>query len=57
MEKRKSVARSSVNWPRARKTGQRQMWIITGGDDQMHLWRQVFEQKDEGIVYNWLGRQ
>ena len=26
------------------------MWILTGGDDQVHLWRQVLEQKGEGIV-------
>ena len=26
------------------------MWILAGGDDQVHLWRQVFEQKGEGLV-------
>ncbi len=26
------------------------MWILPGGDDQVHLWRQVLEQKGEGIV-------
>ena len=26
------------------------MGILTGGDDQVHLWRQVLEQKGEGIV-------
>ena len=26
------------------------MWILTGGDDQVHLWRQVLEQKGEGMV-------
>ena len=26
------------------------MWILAGGDDQVHLWRQVLEQKGEGIV-------
>ena len=26
------------------------MWILTGGNDQVHLWRQVLEQKGEGIV-------
>src|ERR671916_2120492 len=26
------------------------MWILTGSDDQVHPWRQVLEQKDEGIV-------
>ena len=26
------------------------MWILTGGDDQVHLWRQVFDQKGEGLV-------
>ena len=30
--------------------GQGKMWILTGGDDQVHLWRQVFEQKGEGFV-------
>ena len=30
--------------------GQGQMWILTGGDDQVHLWRQVLEQKGEGFV-------
>src|SRR3972149_1513065 len=26
------------------------MWILTGGDDQVHLWWQMLEQKGEGIV-------
>ena len=26
------------------------MWILTGGDDQVHLWRQMLEQKGEDIV-------
>ena len=26
------------------------MRVLTGGDDQVHLWRQVLEQKGEGIV-------
>ena len=26
------------------------MWILTGGDDQVHLWRQVLEQKGQGLV-------
>ena len=26
------------------------MRILTGGDDQVHLWRQVLEQKGEGFV-------
>ena len=26
------------------------MWILTGGDDQVYLWRQVLDQKGEGIV-------
>ncbi len=26
------------------------MWILTGGDDQVHLGRQVLEQKGEGFV-------
>jgi hypothetical protein len=26
------------------------MWILTGGDDQVHPWRQVLDQKGEGIV-------
>ena len=26
------------------------MWILTGCDDQVHLWRQVLEQKGEGFV-------
>jgi hypothetical protein len=26
------------------------VWIITGGDDQVHLWWQVLEQKGEGVV-------
>ncbi len=30
--------------------GQGEMWILTGGDDQVHLWRQVLEQKGEGLV-------
>ena len=30
--------------------GQGQRWILTGGDDQVHLWRQVLDQKGEGLV-------
>ena len=26
------------------------MWILTGGDDQVHVWRQMLEQKGEGFV-------
>ena len=26
------------------------MGILTGGNDQVHLWRQVLEQKGEGLV-------
>src|SRR3990172_4886909 len=26
------------------------MWILTGGNDQVHLWRQMLEQKGEGLV-------
>jgi len=26
------------------------MWILTGGDDQVHLGWQVLEQKGEGMV-------
>ena len=26
------------------------MWILTGGDDQVHLGRQVLEQKDKGLI-------
>ena len=26
------------------------MWILTGGDDQVHLRRQVLEQKGKGFV-------
>ena len=26
------------------------MWIFPGGDDEVHTWRQVLEQKGEGIV-------
>ena len=33
------------------------MWILTGGDDQVHLRRQVLDQKGEGVVnrLGWLG--
>ena len=48
--KRKSAARSSVNWPRARSRARGRWWILTGGDDQVHLWRQMLEQKGEGLV-------
>ena len=48
--KRKSAARSSVNWPRARNRARGRWWILTGGDDQVHLRRQVLEQKGEGFV-------
>src|SRR5687767_4545055 len=26
------------------------MWVFTGGDDQVHLWWLVLEQKGEGLV-------
>src|SRR5512135_1177647 len=26
------------------------MWILSAGDDQVHLWRQVLDQKGEGLV-------
>jgi len=29
------------------------MGILTGGDDQVHLWRQVLEQKGERLVNRW----
>src|SRR4028119_1468271 len=87
--KRKSAARSSASWPRARnrargrfgssrvamtrcirggrgsstkargsaagaaagaQPGQGQIWILTGGDDEVHPRRQVIEQKGEGFV-------
>src|SRR4028119_2195905 len=32
-------------WP-----GQGWLWILAGGDDEVHPWRQVIEQKGEGIV-------
>ena len=48
--KRKSAARSSVNWPRARKPGQRELRILSGGDDQLHLRRQMIEQKGERFI-------
>ena len=49
--KRRSAARSSVSWPRARESGDRQLWILAGCDHQVHLWRQVSEQKGEGLVH------
>ncbi|CAN7761689.1 hypothetical protein LJR153_007090 [Paenibacillus sp. LjRoot153] len=27
------------------------MWILTGGDNQVHLWWEMLEQEDERIVY------
>ena len=27
------------------------MWILTRGDDQMHLWWLMFEQKSQGIIH------
>ena len=35
--------------PRA-QAGQGEMGILPAGDDQVHLWRQVLEQKGEGFV-------
>ncbi len=32
------------------QAGQGQRWVFTGGDDQVHLRRQVLEQKGEGLV-------
>ncbi len=48
--KRRSAARSSVSWPRARSRAKGSWWILTGGDSQMHLRWQVLEQKGEGFV-------
>ena len=31
------------------QAGQGQLWILAGGDDQVQLGRQVFEQKGEGL--------
>ena len=31
------------------QSGQGKLWILAGGDDQVHLWRQVLEQKGEGL--------
>jgi len=33
---------------------QGQVWILAGGDDQVHLWRQVLKQKGDCIIY-WFG--
>ena len=41
--KRKSAARSSVKWPPARNRAKGELWILTGGDDQVHLWWQVLD--------------
>ena len=27
------------------------MWVLTGGDDQVHLWGQVLQQEGQGFVY------
>ena len=48
--KRKSAARSSVNWPRTRKPGQRECGILSGGDDQVQLRRQMIDQKSERLI-------
>ena len=32
------------------QAGQGQRWILAGGDDQVHLRRQVFEQKGKGLI-------
>ncbi len=48
--KRKSAARSSVNWSRTRNRARGRLRILTGGDDQVHLWRQMLEQEGKGIV-------
>jgi hypothetical protein len=47
--KRKSAARSSVNWLRA-QPGQGQRWVLAGSDDEVQLGRQVFNQKRERLV-------
>ena len=36
--------------PPGTQTGQWQRWILTGGNDQVHLRWQVFEQKGESMV-------
>ena len=33
------------------QSGQGQGWILTGGDDQVHLRRQVLDQEGQGIVH------
>lgn len=52
--KRKSAARSSVNWPRARAGGQGERRILTRRDDQVQLVWQMLDQKGEYLV-NWCG--
>jgi hypothetical protein len=34
----------------AAQAGQGQMWVLTGGDDQVHTWRLVLDHKGESIV-------
>ena len=48
--KRRSAARSSISSPRARRRARGRAGIFAGGDDQVHLGRQVLEQKGEGSV-------
>src|SRR5438876_11205009 len=36
--------------PPGTQTGQGQRWILPGGDDQVHVWWQMIEQKGEGMV-------
>ena len=50
---RRSVARSSVSWPRARRRARDRGGSITGGDDQVHHFTRrwhVPEEKAECVV-------
>ncbi len=36
--------------PPGTQTGQGQVRVFTGGDDQVHVWGQVFDEIGEGLV-------
>ncbi len=49
--KRRSAARSSVSWPRARRRARGSRGVLAGGDDQVHPGRQVLDQEGQRVVH------
>ena len=48
--KRRSAARSSVKWPRARSRAKGSERVLARSQNEMHVWRQVFQQEVDRFV-------